>query len=99
MVTYNSTKRLLRNDFSKYNDIQLLQKSKVKLLDAYRMTVQYIEFCLAKESLERGFTTIAIADKDIEGVFNNITPVDIFLGENIKHGLSVIDRRINELLQ
>lgn len=99
MVTYKSTKRLLANDFSKYNDIASLQKSKVELLDAYRMTVQFADYCLTKESLERGFTTIAIADKDIEEVFNNIVPVDILLGENIKYGLSIIDRRLEKLLQ
>lgn len=97
IVTYNSIKKILATDLSKEEDLIKLQKIKINLIDARNMLVKYEDYGLTKESLERGFIQILKCDGDVNGVFKNIAPRELFLEQNINCKLKEVEQRLNKL--
>ena len=77
-VTYDNTKQLMQNDFSKETDLLKLQEAQRHFRDAYNYLAYFEDYGLTQDSIDRGFI-VPIVDNAAKGY----SPKDIHMQSNL----------------
>lgn len=91
-VTYDNTKQLMQNDFSKETDLLKLQEAQRHFRDAYNYLAYFEDYGLTQDSIDRGFI-VPIVDNAAKGY----SPKDIHMQSNLDYKIKEVNDRLEEL--